>query len=106
MYLDRRLSICLFVLAPILAAASETTWNLQKHTIEAPGISASYIVYGARLANVFVPDKNGVLQDVVLGYDKGSQYINDTENEHTYFGAASKCFLYTVNKRLVSVALH
>ena len=78
--------------APILAAAENSTWNLQKHTIEAPGIRASYIAYGARLTNLFVPDKNGVFRDVVLGYDKGVQYVNDTENEHTYFGAASKCY--------------
>ena len=42
------------------------------------------------MTNLFVPDKHGVLQDVVLGYDTGSQYVNDTDNEHTYFGAASE----------------
>ena len=81
---------CLLAARPIFAATNETTWNLQKHTIEAPGIRASYIAYGARLTNLFVPDKNGVFRDVVLGYDTGSQYVNDTENEHTYFGAASE----------------
>ena len=58
--------VCLLVAAPILGTANETTWNLQKHTIEAPGIRASYIAYGARLTNLFVPDKNGVFRDVVL----------------------------------------
>ena len=84
------LRITLLTFGLVFVAAAETPWNLQKHTIEAPGIRASYIAYGARLTNLLVPDKNGVFRDVVLGYDKGYQYINDTENEHTYFGATSK----------------
>jgi aldose 1-epimerase len=55
----------------------------EKITISAPGISASYIGYGARLTNLLVPDKNGAMQDVVLGYDDGKQYLTDTETNHT-----------------------
>lgn len=58
-----------------------------KYTITAPGINASFIPYGARLTNLFVPDKKGSPQDVVLGYDSGITYLNDTETDHTYFGA-------------------
>ena len=58
-----------------------------KYTISAPGINASFIPYGACLTNLFVPDRNGDLQDVVLGYDSGTTYLNDTETDHTYFGA-------------------
>ena len=58
-----------------------------KYTISAPGINASFIPYGARLTNLFVPDRNGTPQDVVLGYDSGTTYLNDTETDHTYFGA-------------------
>ncbi|KAG0652612.1 Galactose mutarotase [Hyphodiscus hymeniophilus] len=58
-----------------------------KYNISAPGISASFIPYGARLTNLFVQDKYGNPQDVVLGYDTGEQYLNDTETGHTYFGA-------------------
>ena len=57
-----------------------------KYTISAPGINASFIPYGARLTNLFVEDKNGSPQDVVLGYDEGTQYLNDTETVHTYYG--------------------
>ncbi|MCJ1409018.1 hypothetical protein MMC19_003095 [Ptychographa xylographoides] len=57
-----------------------------KYTISAPGISASFIPYGARITNLFVNDKNGDPQDVVLGYDNGTQYLTDTETVHTYFG--------------------
>ena len=63
--------------------------NLVKYTLSAEGINASFIGYGARLTNLFVKDKNDVFQDVVMGYDEGTGYLNDTNNEHTYFGAAS-----------------
>ncbi len=58
----------------------------QKYTIAAPGISASFMPYGARLTNLIVNDKDGNPQDVVLGYDDGAQYLVDTETVHTYFG--------------------
>ena len=57
-----------------------------KYTISAPGINASFIPYGARITNLFVNDRNGDPQDVVLGYDNGTAYLNDTETVHTYFG--------------------
>jgi len=59
---------------------------LQKYTLTANGINASFIPYGARLTNLYVNDKNGTMQDVVLGYDDPAQYIKDTETNHTYFG--------------------
>jgi len=60
--------------------------NFKKYTISAEGINASFIGYGARLTNLYVPDKNGKMQDVVLGYDDGKKYLHDTETNHTYFG--------------------
>ena len=63
--------------------------NLAKYTISAAGISASFIAYGARLTNLLVKDRNDGYQDVVLGYDEGSKYVNDTSHEHTFFGAVS-----------------
>lgn len=59
----------------------------EKYNVSANGISASFIPYGARLTNLYVADKNGKQQDVVLGYDTGVQYLNDSETVHTYFGA-------------------
>jgi aldose 1-epimerase len=38
------------------------------------GSSARFISYGATLTNLFVPDKNNHLGDVVLGYDTVRQY--------------------------------
>lgn len=39
--------------------------------------------FGATILSVVVPDSKGNLNDVVLGYEKSGQYVNDT----TYFGA-------------------
>ena len=74
----------------LLTSAQDTPQNLIKYTIFADGIDASFVGYGARLTNLYVKDKGGAFQDVAMGFDEGSAYINDTNNEHTYFGAASK----------------
>ena len=39
--------------------------------------------YGAALVSIIVPDKNGNMQDVLLGYDNVTGYENNT----CYFGA-------------------
>lgn len=59
----------------------------EKYTLSAQGISGSFIPYGARVTNLYVNDKNGKAQDVVIGYDTGAEYLKDTETNHTYFGA-------------------
>ena len=48
------------------------------------GASAAITNYGARLVSLLVPDKNGVLTDVVLGYDNIGNYLHQPE---TFFGA-------------------
>lgn len=59
----------------------------QIFTISANNITAKFIPYGARLISLLVPDRDGNMQDVVVGYDDPRQYLNDTESSHTYFGA-------------------
>lgn len=46
-------------------------------------VSAKFTNYGATIVSLNLPDKNGELADVVLGYDTIKEYKNDT----TYFGA-------------------
>jgi aldose 1-epimerase len=53
--------------------------------INSSGASISLIEFGARLISVNVPDAEGALDDVVLGYDNLEDYIND-ENS---FGATN-----------------
>ncbi|MDI1487465.1 MAG: hypothetical protein OHK93_006735 [Ramalina farinacea] len=77
----------LFLSSLLSGALAQSTNPFQKYTITAPGINASFIPYGARLTNLYVNDRDGNPQDVALGYDEGSQYLNDTETDHTYYGA-------------------
>ncbi|HVS97248.1 MAG TPA: aldose epimerase family protein [Puia sp.] len=48
------------------------------------GMTAAVTNYGARLVSLLVPDKNGVLTDVVDGYDNIGNYLHQPE---TFFGA-------------------
>ncbi len=52
--------------------------------VNAHGASAKVITYGATLAELHVPDKNGKMGDVVLGFDNLEGY---TTGPHPYFGA-------------------
>jgi aldose 1-epimerase len=47
------------------------------------GMSVSVMDYGATIVKIFAPDRNGKLDDVVLGFDKFSPYLHLT----AYFGA-------------------
>lgn len=47
-------------------------------------MQAAITNYGARVVSLLVPDKNGVLTDVALGYDSVGLYVHQPE---TYFGA-------------------
>src|ERR1700709_39926 len=46
--------------------------------------SAAITNYGARVVSLLVPDKKGVLTDVIVGYDSIGKYVHQPE---TYFGA-------------------
>ena len=48
------------------------------------GMTAAIINYGGRLVSLMVPDKNGKMRDVVVGFKSVQDYINSTE---PYFGA-------------------
>ncbi|MBA4145759.1 MAG: galactose-1-epimerase, partial [Cytophaga sp.] len=47
------------------------------------GLTMKVIPLGGKIVSLHVPDKNGVLGDVVLGYDTIEQYIKG----NPYFGA-------------------
>ncbi|MHA4809159.1 aldose epimerase family protein [Flavitalea flava] len=48
------------------------------------GMETAITNYGARVVSLLVPDKNGTITDVVVGYDSISRYILQPE---AYFGA-------------------
>ena len=59
--------------------------TVNKYTItEEPGIQVKLINYGAAVAGINVPDKNGSIADVVLGFDTMDGYIR---SGHFYFGS-------------------
>ncbi len=58
---------------------------VEKYTLRnSHGIEASVITYGATLQSLLMPDKNGKVDDVVLGFDDVQGYQN---NGTVYFGA-------------------
>ncbi len=58
--------------------------EVYKYTItNKNGMKASAINYGAILTNLFVSDSNGESKDIVLGYDK----VSDYEENGSFFGA-------------------
>ncbi|KAG9767709.1 aldose 1-epimerase [Exophiala dermatitidis] len=69
------------------SSPSGTTDPFAVYTISAENITAKFIPYGARLTSLLVPDRDGQYQDVAVGYDNATQYLTDTETNHTYFGA-------------------
>jgi aldose 1-epimerase len=69
----------ILVLVGLAAAAKEVPPPGQdgKYTLTAPGITAKFIPYAACITNLIVPDRNGTLRDVILGYDNASFYAVD-----------------------------
>ena len=58
--------------------------QVYRYTLTNPsGVTAQIIDYGATLTSLRVPDRNGEMSDIVLGYDTLQQYIDGT----AYFGA-------------------
>ncbi|KAJ9615065.1 hypothetical protein H2200_001139 [Cladophialophora chaetospira] len=62
------------------------TYPFSLYTLTAENITAKFIPYGARLTSLLVQDRSGTIQDVAVGYDNLTQYLIDTETNHTYFG--------------------
>ena len=57
---------------------------VQQYTLNAGnGASVSLITYGATVTNLYVPDKTGMVSDVILGFDNIEQY----QTQSPYFGA-------------------
>jgi len=58
--------------------------EVHQYTLEnRSGVAAQIIDYGAAVTSLRIPDRNGKMADVVLGYDSLQGYIDGT----TYFGA-------------------
>ncbi|KAK5175428.1 uncharacterized protein LTR77_000567 [Saxophila tyrrhenica] len=53
-----------------------------EYTLSAPGITASFIPYGASLTNLYLPSAHNTTLDVVLGFDNASTYSRSAWHPH------------------------
>ncbi|MBQ4520111.1 MAG: galactose mutarotase [Bacteroidaceae bacterium] len=67
----------------------------------ASGMEVCVTNYGGRIVSVMVPDKNGKMQDVVLGLDSVGAYL--PENNQTDFGASIGRYANRINQGKIVV---
>jgi aldose 1-epimerase len=66
------------------------------------GMEVCFTNYGARIVSVMVPDKQGILRDVVLSYDNITQYA-DSEHFESDFGATIGRYANRINKGKITI---
>ena len=82
--------------ALVLTACSQKT-EQQLHTLtNEAGMEVRITPFGARIVSILVPDKNGEMRDVVLGFDAISDY--HPQNNQTDFGAAIGRYANRINQ--------
>ena len=67
------------------------------------GMEVCVTNFGGRIVSVMVPDRNGELKDVVLGYDNVAQYA-DAEHSPSDFGAAIGRYANRIGQGRIVVA--
>ena len=73
---------------PARAAGDEPAIPVKIYTLQTPHCEARITNYGGIIMSLRVPDRNGHLDDVVLGFDKPEDYRAPAYLEnHPYFGA-------------------
>jgi aldose 1-epimerase len=69
--------------------------SVEQYTLtNSRGVFCKIITYGGIVTEIHVPDKNGKLDDVVLGFDNFAQYLGG----HPYFGAITGRFANRIAK--------
>ena len=77
--------------------------NVSLYTLtNSNGMEACITNFGARVVSLMVPDRNGNLVDVVLGYDNIAQYA-DRENSPSDFGATIGRYANRINQGKITV---
>lgn len=66
------------------------------------GMEVCITNFGARIVSIMVPDRKGVMHDVVLGFDNIAQYA-DRVNFRSDFGAAIGRYANRINKGQITV---
>ena len=66
------------------------------------GMEVCITNFGGRVVSIMVPDKNGNMTDVVLGYDNIAQYA-DTVNSPSDYGSSVGRYANRINKGKITV---
>ena len=69
----------------------------------ASGMEVCVTNFGGRIVSVMVPDRNGEMKDVVLGFDNVANYM-DKVNTPSDFGASVGRYANRLNKGVVTIA--
>ena len=87
-------------------AAFDSTINGKKTALyalkNANGMEVCITNFGGRVVSIMVPDKDGKLTDVVLGYDNVAQYA-DTVNSPSDFGSSVGRYANRINQGKITV---
>ena len=65
------------------------------------GLQATITNLGGRVVSLFVPDRNGILRDVVLGFENVEDYL--PENHRSDFGAAIGRYANRLNNGQITI---
>ncbi len=65
------------------------------------GVKATITNLGGRVVSLFVPDKNGILRDVVLGFERVDDYL--PENHRSDFGAVIGRYANRLNNGQITI---
>ena len=72
------------------------------YTLRNPhGLRATITNLGGRVVSLFVPDRNGILRDVVLGFENVEDYL--PENHRSDFGAAIGRYANRLNNGQITI---
>ncbi|KAF8408069.1 hypothetical protein HHK36_007210 [Tetracentron sinense] len=77
------LLLCFVIVAFAAANVSAAKHKVGIYELKKGDLSVKFTNWGATIISLLLPDREGKLADVVLGYDSISGYMNDT----VYFGA-------------------
>ena len=78
-------TVIMFGIIIVITSYSIHYTKLYEYTLKnANGVEMDVITYGGRIISLKVPDKNGKIENVVLGYNSLEDYLNDSD---PFFGA-------------------
>ena len=75
---------------------------MKSHLIKNTNIEMTVLDYGGIIQSLKVPDKNGKMADIVLGFDQFQEY----EKGHPYFGALIGRYANRISKGMFSIDQH